>query len=64
MRVTETELRGARAQLQNAFDQLASTKGKLEDTQVRAMGEGQERFVSLVFSWRLVWGYNIIFIVL
>ena len=35
LRVTETELRGARAQLQQAFDQLASTKGKLDDTQVR-----------------------------
>ena len=33
LRVTETELRGARAQLQFAFDQLSSTRGKLEETQ-------------------------------
>ena len=33
LRVTETELRGARAQLQDAFDQLSSTRVKLEDTQ-------------------------------
>ncbi len=33
MRVTETELRAARAQLQGAFDQLTTTKSKLDTTQ-------------------------------